>query len=62
MIVENRGERGFPNWTFYYNEFVFWVRYGTLVLFLPTWNNALFGEPRVERDRSEFPGWFIPLS
>lgn len=59
MIVENRGERGFPNWLFFYNDIVYWVRYGTLVFFLPTWDNDLFGEPRVERDRSEFPGWFI---
>jgi hypothetical protein len=59
MIVENRGDGDFLNWAFSDSPTDSWVRYGSLVFFLPSWDNALFGEPRTLRDRAEFPGWFV---
>jgi hypothetical protein len=59
MIVENRGDIGFPNWAFVTYTTDYWVRYEFLVFYLPYWDNARFGEPRTQRDRAEFPGWFV---
>jgi hypothetical protein len=53
MIVENRGDGGYENWAL---QGTYWVRWGKIVKFHPSWNEHM-GTPYETRHENDFVGW-----
>lgn len=54
MAVQNNGSGGYENWALQGTN---WVRWGKIVKFHPSWNDATMGACYETRQQNHFPGW-----